>query len=178
MMEYIKRAIIRYSIAIVLMIFGLKIIYFLISTTTFKLSYLSLFYYSPAIASTTSFIIENHKLNFIPACTAASAYLLLALLLLTTNIKFKKALKVFLLGSLFILIANIVRIDILIITLIEYGSKAFDTIHLFFWKILSTIYVVLLWIFLTKFFKIKEIPIYSDFKRILTLYKKSKNKSF
>jgi len=171
-MKNLHRIAIRYILAVILMIFGLNIVYFLISPLTFKLSYLSLFYYNPDVISATSFIIENHKLNFIPACTAASAYLLLALLILTTDIKPKKALKVFLLGSLLILIANIIRIDILIATLIQFGSEAFDTIHLFFWKVLSTIYVVILWIILTKIFKIKEIPIYSDFKNILKLYKK------
>ncbi len=173
-MKYIPSLITRYLLALFLMIFGLNIIYFIISPLTFKLSYYSLFYYSPILSSENSFIIENNKLNFIPACTAASAYLLLALLVLTTELKLKKSIKTFLLGSLLILIANIIRIDILIITLIEYGSKAFETVHLFFWKILSTIYVVLLWIFLTKYFKIKEIPIYTDFKNILNIYKKSK----
>ena len=170
------KTIVRYSLALVLMVFGLKIVYFFISSLTFKLSYWSLWYYHPKLISDASFIIQNNKLNFIPACTAASAYLLLALLTLTTKIEFKKAGKIFLLGSLLILVANIIRIDMLIITLIEFGSKAFETIHLVFWKILSSIYVVLVWIFLTKWFKIQNIPMYSDAKEITDLYKKSRNK--
>ena len=165
---------IRYLSTIILMVFGLKIVYFLISSLTFNLSYYSLFYYNPTLVSEASFIIGNHKLNFISACTAASAYLLLALLTLTTDLNLKKSIKVFLLGSVLILIANIIRIDILIIALIEFGSRTFNTLHLFFWKVLSTVYVVLLWIFLTKIFKIKNIPIYTDFKEIYKIYKESK----
>mgnify|MGYP001593920977 CR=1 FL=1 len=175
-MEYFKRAILRYVIALFLMILGLPIIYYLISPITFYLSYLSLFYYNPNLISETAFIIANHQLNFIPACTAASAYLLLIFLTISVDIPIKKALKIILFGSSIILIANIIRIDILIITLLEFGSKAFDTIHLFFWQILSTIFVVFLWIYITKKFKIKDIPIYSDFKRIIKIYKKSKKK--
>ncbi len=174
-MKYLHRLFLRLAIAIFFMMLGLKIIYFFISPITFYLSYLSLFYYSPAMASTASFIIENHKLNFIPACTAASAYLLLILLTTTVDIDLKKALKVLGLGFFLILTANIIRIDILIIALIESGSGLFETLHLFFWQILSTLYVVALWIFLTKKFKIKDIPVYSDFKRVLEIYKKSKN---
>lgn len=172
-MKHLIKTGIRYILLLSLAIFGLKIIYPLISPITFKTSFYSLFYYSPLLLDSTSFSIENFKLNFVPACTAASAYLLLTLLTLGVDLKPKKAIKILLLGSLLIFTANIVRIDILVITLVEFGSRAFDTIHLFFWKILSSIYVVLVWIFLTKYFKIKEIPIYSDFKRILRLYRKS-----
>ena len=168
---------IRYVCALFVMVFGLKIIYFLISPLTFKLSYWSLWYYHPTLISNASFIIQNNKLNFISACTAASAYLLLVLLTLTTKMELKKSVKVFLLGILLIFIANIIRIDVLIITLIEFGSKAFETIHLLFWKILSSIYVVLVWIFLTKIFKIEKIPIYSDSKEIYKLYKRSQKNS-
>ncbi len=171
-MDYYKRLIIRYFLAIILMVFGLNIIYLLISNLTFKLSYYSLFYYNPKLISDISFLIGNNKLNFIPACTAASAYLLLILLILSIDLNLKKTIKVFLTGSLLILVANIIRIDILIISLVEFGSGAFETLHLFFWKILSTIYVVLLWIFLTKIFKIKEIPVYSDLRKIYLLRRK------
>ena len=173
-MKYYKRLIFRYFLALIIMIFGLEIIHSLVSPVTFKLSYLSLFYLSPILTSSTSFLIENYNLNFIPACTAASAYLLLILLTLTTDIKLKKTLKVLLIGSLLILIANIIRIDILIIALIKFNSNLFDTLHLFFWRILSTLYVVILWVLLTKWFKIKEIPIYSDLKKVLKLQKDSK----
>ncbi|MEK6922849.1 MAG: pacearchaeosortase [Nanoarchaeota archaeon] len=171
-MKYGKRLILRYSIAVIFAIVGIKIIYFIFSPLTFYSSYYSIYYLSPKLIGSTSFIINNIKLNFISACTAASAYLLLVLLTLTTDIKLKKALRVIFAGSLLILIANLIRIDILIIALVKYGSNLFNTLHLFFWKVLSTVFVVILWIFLTKVFKIKEIPIYSDFKKIYSVYRK------
>ena len=170
-MKPIKKLFFRYLLALIIMIIGLKIIYFFMSPITFYLSYYSIFYLSPILISSNSFSINNITLNFIPACTAASAYLLLILLILTVDIKPKKAFKLILMGFLLILIANIIRIDVLIIALVKYSSNLFNTLHLFFWKMLSTIYVVILWIILTKLFKIKEIPIYSDFKEVLKLYK-------
>ena len=164
-MRYRYRVTIRIIIALLSLLVGYKIIYFLISPLTFYSSYYSLFYLEPIKITSNSFVVNGVKLNFISACAAASAYLLLLLLVLLTDIKLKEALRIFFVGSLLIFAANIIRIDILIITLIKYGSSLFNTLHLLFWKILSTIYVVLLWIFLTKTFKIKEIPIYSDFMR-------------
>ena len=173
-MNYLQRLFLRLATALFIIIFGLKIIYFIFSPLTFYSSYLTLLPYSPSLISQTSFLIQEYKLNFIPACTAGSAYLLLILLTIFTDIKPKKTLKVIALGSLIIFIANIIRIDILIYTLITYGSELFNTLHLIIWDFVSTIFVVGLWIFLTYYFKIEEIPVYSDFKKILAIYKKSK----
>ncbi|MFH1592762.1 MAG: pacearchaeosortase [Candidatus Woesearchaeota archaeon] len=176
-MRYRNRLLFRYIAAIAIMAIGTPIIYFLLSPLTFYLSYFSIFYFSPTLIDSTSFLISNIKLNFINACTAASAYLLLILLTLTIDLKPKKTIKILLTGSLIILIANIIRIDILIIALVKYGSNLFNTVHLIFWKVLSTVFVVILWIFLTKLFKIKEIPIYSDFKKVYGFHRASrKNK--
>lgn len=173
-MQHKKRLILRYFLAIIFMVLGLPVIYFLLNSLTFYISYYSVSYFSPNLISSTAFIINNVRLNFINACTAGSAYLLLILLTLTVDIKPKKALKVLFTGSLLIFIANIIRIDILIVALIKYGSNLFNTLHLLFWKILSTLFVVFLWILLTKWFKIKEIPIYSDFKHVHKFYKRHK----
>ncbi|MBI2673204.1 hypothetical protein HYX19_03010 [Candidatus Woesearchaeota archaeon] len=70
-------------------------------------------------------------------------------------------------GILLILLLNIIRIDILIFIFLEYGINWFNNLHLFFWKFLSSIAVVLIWIFLCHKFKIKNIPVYSDFKFLM-----------
>src|SRR3989344_1881903 len=75
-------------------------------------------------------------------------------------------LTVFFVGSLLILAMNLIRIDVLIIVLIEKGVNYFETLHLFFWKILSSVYVALVWIFMTYKFKVKEIPVVDDFKTL------------
>ncbi len=177
-MRYRYRLALRLSIALLATAFGIKLIYPIISPITFYLSYYSVSFLSPKLINSTSFIINDIRLNFIPACAAASAYILLIILITTVDIKFKKMLKVLIVGSLLILIANIIRIDILIIALVKYGSNLFNTLHLFFWKILSTIYVVILWILLTNWFKIKEIPIYSDFKKVYNFHEKAKIKKW
>lgn len=174
-MRYRYRLALRLSIALLATAFGIKLIYPIISPITFYFSYYSVSFLSPKLINSTSFAIENITLIFIPACAAASAYILLIILIATVDIKLKKMLNVLIAGSLLILIANIIRIDILIIALVKYSSNLFNTLHLFFWKILSTIYVVLLWIFLTKKFKIKDIPVYTDFKKVLEIYKRSKS---
>lgn len=172
-MRYRYRVTIRLILALFFVILGLKLVDLVISPITFYLSYLSLFYLSPVLMDSTSFVIQDVTLRFISACTAGPAYLLLLLLVLFVDLKWKKIIKVFLIGVLLILVANLIRIDILIISLIKYDSTLFNTLHLFFWKVLSTVYVFLLWILLTWWFKIKEIPIYSDIKRFHWHHKES-----
>lgn len=107
------------------------------------------------------------KLEFIPACVAASAYVLFGLLiLLTKDIRLKQGIKIFSLGAFILFIVNILRIFILAISLIEFDIRLFETLHLFFWQVFSTIFVVLTWIYLTRKFNIKTIPIYSDSKHL------------
>lgn len=53
----------------------------------------------------------------------------------------------------------------------KYGINYFNAIHLFFWTIVASVYVALVWIFMTKKMKIRSIPAYSD---IRYLYKKAK----
>lgn len=114
-----------------------------------------------------SIFIENYVINFIPACIAVLAYaLLFFLIVLTKDINFKKGLKLFGLGSLLILIMNIIRIDILLFILVEFGDNMFDKVHLLFWNFISGAYVALVWIFLVKKFKIRTIPIFSDLKEL------------
>ena len=87
---------------------------------------------------------------------------------------FKKATKIIMQGFLLILIANLIRIDLLIILLINNYSDLFNKLHLLIWKFISTLFVVLLWIFLTKINKVEKIPIYSDYKKILGIIKEAK----
>lgn len=171
-MKYSSKLLIRISLALLISFFGINLFYFIFSKLTFYLTYLTLFFYKPVISG-NSFLIGNEVLEFIPACTAASAYFLLILLiLLTKDIKFKKMVNIFLLGSLLILIANIIRLDLLIIILISYSKDLFSSLHLFFWKIVSSVYVAFVWIFLVYKFKIKETPIYSDIKYLTKSLKK------
>lgn len=173
-MQYQKRLIIRGILAIVIAL-NFSIFYKIFSPLTLTLTKIILLPYKPVFAGTIIFI-KNHVLEFIPSCTAASAYLLLVLLTLLTDLKLKKAIKTFITGALIILAFNTIRIFILITILIYSGSNLFETMHLFFWKIIATIFVVLTWILLTKIYKIKEIPIYTDIQKLNKLRKQKKKR--
>ncbi|MEK6974313.1 MAG: pacearchaeosortase [Nanoarchaeota archaeon] len=108
-------------------------------------------------------LVNGISLEFVKACIATSAYYLLALLILTTKgISLKKSIKMFLIGSLLIYLMNVLRITLIILVIINFGLDWFNIVHMTFWLIISSIYVLLVWIFLIRFYKIKTIPIYSD----------------
>ena len=94
-------------------------------------------------------------------------YLLLLLTTLTKDIKLEKRLKIFFYGSLTIFIINIIRIVFLIILLDNKSYNLFKASHNFFWSIIASILVASIWIYLTKKYKIRSIPIYSDLKYLL-----------
>jgi exosortase/archaeosortase family protein len=127
--------------------------------------------YIPLKISLGAAISENiitlglKSIAYVEACAAIGAYMFLGLLILfTRGIAWKLRLKLFGWGSLFILVANIIRIDLLALILVNNGADLFVTLHLFTWKILSGIYVALVWIFLVKKYDIREIPVVGDFK--------------
>ena len=128
------------------------------------LSYLSL---TPFGADLNMNVISigTKAINYVEACAAVGAYILLALLiLLTRGIDIKKGIKMFLIGVFLILVANIIRIDVLAYLLVQNNVNLFLTLHVLTWKLLSGLYVALVWIFLVKKFNVKEIPIVSDVK--------------
>lgn len=175
-MKYEKKLIIRIGAAILLMIMplaGINIFDIILQKPTMYISYIPIKLLGYNISINGNLIqIGDHLLRFISACTATSAYYLLAILiLLTKDIKLKKAGNMFLIGTLLILAMNIVRIDILLIVLMEKGTNMFESLHIIFWEVLSSLYVATVWIFLIKKFNIKTVPAVSDIKE---LYKKSK----
>lgn len=167
--QYLTKLSIRIALAIIIGL-NLGLIYAVFSPLTLAILKLILLPFKPIFMGNL-IIIKEQILEFIPACTAASAYSLLAILTLLTNISFKKMIKIFITGALIILAFNILRIFILILILIYSGNHLFETLHMFFWQVISTLIVVLTWILLTKVYKIKEIPVYSDIKRIRFIIK-------
>ncbi|MBT3985664.1 exosortase/archaeosortase family protein, partial [archaeon] len=91
------------------------------------------------------------------------------LILVTRGIKLLTRIKIWIYGCLLILVFNTLRIFLLIWIYVTFGQNYFDALHLVFWHVISTVVVVLIWIGLTKKYKVKGIPIYSDFKYILSL---------
>ena len=176
-MDYQKSLTIRIIIALIVFIIPYKFINFILLKITLYGSYpLLLLNYNPLMIN-NSFVINNYILKMISACVATSAYYLLFILIISTkDIKLKDSIKLFLIGSFLILLANIVRIDILIYIFLEFGKNLFEKIHIIFWQFLSSIYVALVWIFLIRKFKIKNIPVYGDIIYLLRIIKKSKKR--
>lgn len=175
-MKYEKKLAIRVGAALILMIMpliGFNVFNIVLQKPTMYIAYIPIKILGYQISINNDIIsIGEHTLRFISACTATSAYYLLAILvLLTKDIRLKRGVKIFVTGALLILLMNIIRIDLLLIVLVENGVNMFQSIHLLFWEVVSSIYVAAVWISLTVKFKIKTIPAVSDMQY---LYKKSK----
>lgn len=151
---------------IILFLISYSLLNIIITPVTIYLSYYLLKLFGENVILLPPFLILNQAvIKFIPACAAISAYyLLMLLILLTRDIKPLIRLKMFLLGSLIILIINTLRVTALLITLSYYGLNLFESIHIFLWILVGSVLVALVWIFLVKRYKVKTIPIYSDLK--------------
>jgi exosortase/archaeosortase family protein len=162
--------IIRYGLILLTAISSFWIFYFIFTPLTVYPVYfiLNLFFDSSLIG--TTIMMKSFSIELINSCIAGSAYFLLwALNLSVPNIKTKKRLLMLGFAFLSFLIINILRIFILSLIFIS-GSSWFDITHKLFWYLLSFVFVIGIWFIEIKFFKIKEIPFYSDLK---SLYKKS-----
>lgn len=111
-------------------------------------------------------IIGKNIIEIIPACIAVSAYVFLLILNLTTSMSAEIRIKSLVFSLVSLLIINIIRLVILSFLFIS-GYRSFDIVHKFFWYFLSIIIVILIWFSSVKLFKIRNIPVYSDFKKLL-----------
>ncbi|MEK6936078.1 MAG: pacearchaeosortase [Nanoarchaeota archaeon] len=152
----------RYLVVLSLM-FSLPIIYKIFTPLTIisTSKILGLFYNIKVVGDLI--IYNSYTIQIIAACVAGSAYLLLLILNLTTQIKLKKRIYFILFTFILFFIINILRIVILSV-LVFNDSPLFDITHKLFWYMLSTLFVVAIWFFAVKIFKIKEIPVYNDIK--------------
>ena len=149
---------------------------YLITPLTMYLSYFVLKLFGESIIVFPPFILINEVVvKFIPACAAISAYYLLMLLvLLTMGIKPLVRLKMFLIGSLLILLINTFRIVLLLVILSHYNYNLFESVHMLFWMLIGSFFVALIWILLIKKYNVKTVPIFSDLNYLLqqtNLYK-------
>ncbi len=117
-------------------------------------------------------LFNTTAVDIVAACVAGSAYYLIFILVMSTaGLKILKRIKILLFSTLIFLVFNIIRI---VLMALIAGSVYFEQVHMFFWYFISIIFVVLIWFFAVKLFKIKEIPIYSDLKYLLKQTKKTK----
>jgi len=169
----------RYFFLVLLSLYNLSLFYWIFTPITTQGSYLILnLIYPEAVLHLPDTImfsdlsVQSCKspdvlcVNIINSCVAGAAYYLLLILNFTTPMGFKTRIKsiLFLISSFFAI--NVLRIVIFSMLLREHFSF-FDVAHYLTWYIGSTFFVVFLWFVNIKLFKIKEIPVYSDFKSLM-----------
>ena len=162
---------IRYLILLLVALPNFWLFYSIFTPLTISVINFSLGLFFETIRFGNVILLDNKiSIEIIPACVAGSAYYLLLILNLSiAKIKTTKRIKMILLSFAMFFLINIFRIFILsIILLADFTS--FIIIHKIFWYAMSTIFVVGIWFYEIKLFRIKEIPFYSDFK---FLYKHS-----
>ncbi len=163
---------IRYLLLMVVAIPNLYLFYLIFTPLTIYPVYFLLRVFFNANLNQNIIVINHFSIEIIKACIAGSAYYLLLILNLSIpKIKIKKRLKMIGIAFLSLLILNILRILILV-SVVLYNPAFFDITHKIFWYAISIIFVIGIWFAEVKFFKIKQIPFYSD---INFLYKKITN---
>lgn len=157
----------RYLILLGLM-FTLPIVYKILTPlTVYSTGFLLKLFYQISILGDIIYIFPDILIQIIAPCVAGSAYLFLLILNLTLPMKLKTRIYSIIFSVIILFALNILRIFFLAVLLVN-NSQFFDFTHKLFWYVLSTVFVVGIW-FLTAFlFKIKEIPIYSDVKYLIS----------
>jgi len=164
----ILRLILRYLLVLILGLGNLFILQKILTPLTIHATNIIL-----GIFTNTTLIINTIYTSFLiieiaPSCVATSAfYLLLFMLLSTSNMTLKTRFSAALTAFTILFILNIARILILI----PIGTTPyFATTHWIFWHLISTLFVVATWFTTTKLYKIKSVPIYSDIKYLKSLF--------
>jgi len=156
----------RYFVLVVLGI-GLyfKLFYIVFTPLTVYPVYgiLSLFFQNANLLPGNLLFFGGVYAQIIAACVAGAAYFLLLILNLTTPMSWRQRTKSIVFLLFLFLVLNIARI-LIFAGLLVSGTQYFDEAHMLVWYLGSTVLVVFLWFLNVWLFKIKEIPIYSDFK--------------
>jgi exosortase/archaeosortase family protein len=154
----------RYFILIIVAIPNLYLFYLIFTPLTIYLSYFILNIPYSVILNGNILDFGYKSIEIVGACVAGSAYYLLLILILSLpNISPVKRIKIILSSFLMLLVVNVLRI-ILLTSLYVENFSYFNISHKIIWYLGSTLFVVLIWFFNMKIFKIDEIPFYSDIK--------------
>jgi len=169
----LKSILTRYLILVLVAIPGIYLFYFLFKPLTiYPVYFLLNLFYEVSLVGSTVLISNAFPIEIINACIAGSAYSLLLILNLSTpRIKTLKRFKMIFLSFLILLIVNILRIFLLSVMSVS-NSPLFEITHKFLWYFVSTLFVVGIWFWEVRYFKIKQIPFYSDLKYFIKQIKK------
>lgn len=168
--------IIRYVLLLILAIPNLYLFYLIFTPLTVFPVYTVLnALYGAELLPNNVIFFQNFYAELIPACIAGAAYYFLLLLNLTTPMPIKKRIHSIMYLFAAFLILNIIRI-VSFAALLTAGFQYFDLTHKFTWYFGSTFLLVLIWFSAIYIFKIKNIPVYTDFNNIYKETKKKKRK--
>jgi exosortase/archaeosortase family protein len=163
---------IRYALILAAGLGNLLFFYSIFTFPTVKTTYFLLSLVSETISFDNIIIFNNYAIYIVEACIAGAAYYLLFILILSTaDISFARRAYLAIFSFSLFFVFNVFRIFFLIIIT---GTVYFDYFHLFLWYAISTIFVVFIWLLCIKIFKLESVPVYSDLKEILKLYKTKK----
>jgi len=160
---------IRYFLMIVFSLFNLGLFYLIFKPITIYGSYYLLNLFSNPLVAGNIISINGQGFEIINACVIGAAYYLLFILFMgIQKIDLKR--RIFLILSSFaaLYVLNISRI-VFLITI--FGSPHFKAIHWIFWNIISTLFIVIIFISAITIFNIIEIPFLQDLQ---FLYKSTK----
>lgn len=154
----------RYISLIIIGLFGMSLIYFIFTPLTLFPSFIiiKILYSDAYLNGMNEIIASGERIVLIEACIAGAAYYLLLVLCITTPMKIKKRVQNLFFIITSFLVLNIIRIILFSCLYIE-EFRLFDIAHMAVWYVGSTVMLVLIWFFGVYLFKIKEIPVYSDF---------------
>jgi exosortase/archaeosortase family protein len=163
--------IVRYLIVVVLGLGNLSLFYVVLKPLTLwgVSSLLGLF--SDVVVLTNGFVYDGVFFELVSACVGGSAFYLLFIFIMSSrDIVWLRRLKMIVFAFLLLYVFNVLRI---VFMAVFVDSVYFDVFHLGIWYFVSTVFVVLIWFLMVWLFGVKSIPVYSDFKFIVGLLKKS-----
>ena len=167
----------RYAILIIIALPNLWLFYFIFTPlTVYPVYFLLSLFFDTSLMGNIILVSHYFPIELIEACIAGSAYCLLLIFNLSIpKIKLQKRARMILLSFTSLLILNILRIFLLSLMFIS-GTSLFDITHRLFWYLGSVVFVIGIWFAEVKFFKIKEIPFYSDIRNLFSLISRKKLK--
>ena len=154
----------RYILVLLLALGNLFVFYKVFTRPTIFFSKLILSLFGETTGIGVYIIFRETLLEIAPACVAGAAYYLLFVLSLSVPMNLQKRIKllVYCFGVFFVV--NVLRIASMGLLL---QTPFFDSVHMLLWNFFSTIFLISIWFSAVKIFKIKEIPIYTDFLSIV-----------
>ena len=168
--SFIFGLILRYLIILLLGLGGLWLIYTVLRPLTYYVVFGISSLFTNVLGNPTDMFLlfDNFGVELVDACVAGAAFYLLLILNLTTPMSADKRRKTLIFSIVALFTINSLRI-LFLIYLASLSLVFFNATHIFFWYVLSVVFVAGIWIWVVKRYSISQIPVYSDVKNLLRL---------